>query len=409
MRLLDGFAGQEVRRGERLRQGRDRLHRAADDERLAVRHAAGQPARVVRPVDPAAALAAPLDDVVDRRPEPARLLEPEAEFDAFDDVDAHDRGRKLGVQPPVPLDVRAQANREAVGDDLEHATDRVAVRPRLVDPGDHRGLRLGIRAAERGGIGVVARQRRPRRVHGHAADFRGERPDLDAELAKERPRDPAGRDPCRGLPRRCSLEDVADVAEAVLQRPGQVGVAGPDARHGRRALVAVGGGGCELGGLLVAERLDLHHPRPVLPVAIGDHQEDRRAERRPVADARDDLGPVVLDRLARPATVAALAPGEIDREHVGRQREPGRDAVERDPERGPVQFAGGQEAEAAHDVGPQISRRRRPRSARPPPPRRQSPPDPRLPPRRLFRPARPSHRPRRARPPQSECPRRVPP
>ena len=33
-----------------------------------------------------------------------------------------------------------------------------------------------------------------------------------------------------------------------------------------------------------------------------------------------DLGPVVLDRLARPATVAALATGEVDRDRVGGQR-----------------------------------------------------------------------------------------
>jgi len=52
--LIDGLAGQEVGRGQRPGQRRDRLDRAADDERLAVRDAAGQPARIVRAVNPAA-------------------------------------------------------------------------------------------------------------------------------------------------------------------------------------------------------------------------------------------------------------------------------------------------------------------------------------------------------------------
>jgi hypothetical protein len=55
-----------------------------------------------------------------------------------------------------------------------------------------------------------------------------------------------------------------------------------------------------------------------------------------VPDAGDDLGAIVLDRLSCPAPVTALAPGEVDRETVGGQRETGRDALERHSERGPV-------------------------------------------------------------------------
>ena len=81
-----------------------------------------------------------------------------------------------------------------------------------------------------------------RRIDGDAADLGGERPDLDAELAQERPRDAAGRDPRRRLARGRALEDVAHVVEAVLERAGEVGVAGPDAGDRRRPLVAVGRG-----------------------------------------------------------------------------------------------------------------------------------------------------------------------
>jgi hypothetical protein len=113
---------------------------------------------------------------------------------------------------------------------------------------------------------------------------------LDPELAQERPRHAAGRHPCRGLPGRRPLEDVADVVEAVLQRTGKVGVAGPDPGDRRRALVPVGGRVAEGGRRLVVERLDGHHLRPVLPVAVADEQEDRRAERRAVPDPAEDLG-----------------------------------------------------------------------------------------------------------------------
>ena len=74
------------------------------------------------------------------------------------------------------------------------------------------------------------------------------------------------------------------------------------------------------GRRLVVERLDLHDLRPVLPVAVADEQQDRRAERPAVADAAEDLGAVLLDRLARAAAVAPLAAGQVDREVVLGQR-----------------------------------------------------------------------------------------
>ncbi len=67
-----------------------------------------------------------------------------------------------------------------------------------------------------------------------------------------------------------------------------------------------------------------------------------------MADAAEDLGPVLLDRLAGAAAVAALAPGQVHGERVGGQAQPGRDALERDAEGRPVRLAGRQEAEPAH-------------------------------------------------------------
>ena len=134
-----------------------------------------------------------------------------------------------------------EPDRQPVDDDLEDAADRVAGRPRLVDAGDHRGLGVGVRAAQRRRIRLVARARRVGRIERDAADLGRERPALDAELAQERPRDAAGGDPGRRLARGRALEHVAHVVEAVLEGAGEVGVAGPDAGDRGRPLVAVGG------------------------------------------------------------------------------------------------------------------------------------------------------------------------
>ena len=64
MGLVDGLAADEIGRGQRTGERRDRLDRAANDQRLAIRDAAGQAAGVVRAVDPAAAFAASRDHVV---------------------------------------------------------------------------------------------------------------------------------------------------------------------------------------------------------------------------------------------------------------------------------------------------------------------------------------------------------
>ena len=73
-------------------------------------------------------------------------------------------------------------------------------------------------------------------------------------------------------------------------------------------------------------------------------------ERPAVADAAEDLGPVLLDGLARPAAVAALAAGEVDREVVLGQGEPGGHALDGRPERLSVRLAGGEEPERGHSA-----------------------------------------------------------
>ncbi len=109
---------------------------------------------------------------------------------------------------------------------------------------------------------------------------------------------------------------------------------------------------------VVVERPDLHDLGPVLPVPVAHQQQDGEPERPAVADPAQDLGTVLLDRLARPAAVAPLPAGEVDREGVLGQGEPRRHALDRDPQRRAVRLPGGEEAEGGHSP------------ARRPPPRR---------------------------------------
>ena len=285
---------------------------------------------------------------MDRGPEPSRLFEAEPELDTLDDVDAHDRGRQRGIEAPVPVDVRSEPDRQPVNDDLEHAADGVSRRPGLIDPRDHRDLCVRVGAAQRRLIGLVTRAGAVRRVDRDPTDLGSERPGLDPEGAQEDAGDATGRDTGRRLARRRALEDVADVVEAVLEGAGQVGVTGSHAGDRGGAFVPICGRGLEAGRGRGVERLDGHDLRPVLPIAIPHEEQDRRAERRPVPDARHDLGSVLLDRLARAAAVPALATGEIDRQLVGGQGEPRRHALDRHAERLAVGFACCQESEAGH-------------------------------------------------------------
>ena len=67
-----------------------------------------------------------------------------------------------------------------------------------------------------------------------------------------------------------------------------------------------------------------------------------------MADTAQDLRPVVLDCLARTAAVAALATGQVDRQPVGGEGQPGGDSFDRDAEGRTVLLAGCQESEPAH-------------------------------------------------------------
>ena len=115
--------------------------------------------------------------------------------------------------------------------------------------------------------------------------------------------------------------------------------------------------------------LGLDRPRvhPLLPVgvvAVDDLQRDRPAHRAAVADARADLGGVLLDLHPPAAAVAELAPRHVGVEDVAVELEAGGQPLDDRRQSGTVRLAGRGEAQRAHAVTRpgRAGRRRRGRS-----------------------------------------------
>ena len=208
---VDGLARRQDRRG--------RLDGEARDDRLPGRDAAEDAARVVGQEDRPAVIAhAHLVGVLLAGQRGRRKAV--ADLDALDRIDAHQRGRELGIE--LAVDRRAPAGRDVFGDDLDHGADRGAALADVVE--------------------VLARTSQRCRRRARRTDFRSTcvpvparaidlvRPDLDQRAAHHHAghdlaRDRAGRDPRRGLARRLPPA-AAIVAQAVLGVIGVVGVAG---------------------------------------------------------------------------------------------------------------------------------------------------------------------------------------
>src|SRR6185312_7924920 len=100
-------------------------HGGTHPNRLAVGHAALEATGPVR--RPHHAVGPGIHLVVGNAASPARGLEPVADLDALDRLDAHDSPGKLTVEPVVAAGERAQPDGQPVGDGLDDPTERVAV------------------------------------------------------------------------------------------------------------------------------------------------------------------------------------------------------------------------------------------------------------------------------------------
>jgi hypothetical protein len=128
----------------------------------------------------------------------------------------------------------------------------------------------------------------------------------------------------RGLAGRRALEHLAQVVREVLERAGEIGVAGPRVLEGP--------------ALLGFRRLRLrgHHVGPVRVILVADEERDGAAERLAVADPGKDLDGVGLDLHAPAAAVAALTAPQVGVDGRPIHGEPGGQAFDDDGEGGSV-------------------------------------------------------------------------
>src|SRR5216117_2933267 len=135
----------------------------------------------------------------------------------------------------------------------------------------------------------------------------------------------------RGLARARALEHVAHVAVVVLERAGQVRMAGPRPRDREIRIPVLGPG--------------RHLLLPVAPVPVLDPECDGRPERLAPAYAGADLDLVLLDLHAAAAPVALHAAGQISVDGRDVDRHPRREPLDDGGQSGPVRLPGGQVAQ----------------------------------------------------------------
>ena len=259
-------------------------------------------------------------------------IEPEANADALECVDAGDGLGNAPIEFAVPLHVGAETEGSAGDAHLDLPAEGIAVGLGGVDGGDH--LLGG------GGVGAthaVTFDSFPIDIltdlGAHAADGEGVAVEGNAELVEEALGDTGDGNAGGSLAGAGALEDVADVVEAVLDGAGQVGVAGAET-----------GDALDLG----VDGLNRHLLGPVHPVAVRDPEGDGGTEGESVADAGGDLGAVLLDLHAAAAAVAALAAGHVAGNVVLGEGQARGQALDEGGEALAVTFAGGEEAETAH-------------------------------------------------------------
>ncbi len=85
-----------------------------------------------------------------------RAGEAVADLDALDRLHAHQCGGQARVELAVPVDVGAEAGRQAEGDYLEDTAEGIADGLGGVDGGDHAAFGLAVQAAHRRGVDLVA-------------------------------------------------------------------------------------------------------------------------------------------------------------------------------------------------------------------------------------------------------------
>ena len=254
------------------------------------------------------AVRARLDLVVRRRARPAGQVEAVADLDALDRLDAHQRAGQPGVEPAVPVHVRAEAGRE-------RRTPTTSTTPPSVSPSlwawSISATIAALASASRQRTGSASRRATSSGVgttpYGASASRsrrRGDQPDADRLLEEGRGHR-AERDPGGGLAGAGPLEHRSGLVEAVLLHADQVGVPGP--RPGQRGVArqSLERSPASTGS---ADITCSHFGHSVLPIVIATGPPMRAA----VPDAAEDRHLVLLE--LHPGTAAVAEPAA--RQHV---------------------------------------------------------------------------------------------
>ncbi len=247
-----------------------------------------------------------------------RGLEAEPQLHALHRRDGHQGLRQAAVQLRVPRDVGAEPDGSAQRDHLDHAAQRIARGLGRVDPGDHLALRFRVEAAHGAGVGggIQGLGDRDGGLRHHPTQFHDVRTDFHAELFQQHLAHRAAGDARHRLARARPLQDVARVLAVVLERAGEIRVAGPRTRHLAAALAT---GGVRFGG---------HHVLPVLPIAVPHEHRDGGAQRLAGTHPGEPLDLVGFDFHAGTAPVAAHPPLQLGVDALGGQGQAGGDPFE---------------------------------------------------------------------------------
>ncbi|MNL16751.1 hypothetical protein D3C87_1378050 [compost metagenome] len=215
------------------------------------------------------------------------------------------------------MHVRAQPDRKAGRDDLDHAPQGVAGRTRLVDQGHHLRGGPGIRTADRGSLCRLPKQREVvGKVLGlHRPNRPDMREDLDAEFGEEDSRQGTNGHASGGLASARTLEHVSDILVAVLAGAGVIGMAGADLGD------ALGGDRLEPRRILGIQGLGRHGQLPVGEVLVRDLEGDRSSRSQAVAHSGAKRHTIGLDLHALASPVALLAPGQLGVDRMDVQRD----------------------------------------------------------------------------------------
>jgi hypothetical protein len=134
----------------------------------------------------------------------------------------------------------------------------------------------------------------------------------------------SSRDASGGLARAGTLQNVANVLVAVLERAREIRVSRAWTRNFRPS-----GAGCAFRHLV----LGVHGLLPVDPVAVANEKRDRRASRPAVPHTGEHFHLIAFNGHSPAASVAALPSPQLCVERVQIDVETGRHAVDRDDER----------------------------------------------------------------------------